>query len=88
MKKFSFILISVFFLIINCNKLRAQTVYITENGKKYHSKNCDLAKTGKKGISLAEAKKQGYEACKKCKAPTELQAVDKPKEVKKENSKK
>jgi len=88
MKKFGFILITAFFLVINTSKLKSQTVYITESGKKYHAKNCDLAKTGKKGISLAEAKKQGYEACKKCKAPTELQTADKPKEIKKETSKK
>lgn len=63
-------------------KLKAQTVYITESGKKYHMKNCDVAKTGKKGIDLAEAKKQGYEACKVCKADKEVLPADKPKEKK------
>lgn len=47
---------------------QAQTVYVTETGKKYHAKNCELAKTGKKGITLSEAKKKGYEPCKNCKA--------------------
>jgi hypothetical protein len=31
----------------------AQTVYVTDKGKKYHAKNCDLVKTGKKGMELA-----------------------------------
>ena len=31
----------------------AQTVYVTDKGKKYHAKNCDLLKTGKKGMELA-----------------------------------
>jgi NOL1/NOP2/fmu family ribosome biogenesis protein len=55
-------------LFLCLSHLKAQTVYITDSGKKYHAKNCSLAKTGKKGIELAEAKKQGYEPCKGCKA--------------------
>jgi NOL1/NOP2/fmu family ribosome biogenesis protein len=58
----------VFLFLLSTVKLKAQTVYITESGKKYHAKNCSLVKTGKKGIELAEAKKQGYEPCKHCKA--------------------
>ncbi len=56
------------FFLLSAVKLKAQTVYITESGKKYHAKNCTIVKTGKKGIILAEAKKQGYEPCKSCKA--------------------
>lgn len=41
------------------------TVYVKENGKKYHKRNCKLVK-GKKGIKLSEAKKNGYEPCKVC----------------------
>jgi NOL1/NOP2/fmu family ribosome biogenesis protein len=89
MKKFILTLALATFFI--AGKLTAQTVYITESGKKYHAKNCDVAKTGKKGIELAEAKKQGYEACKSCK-PEEVKAVepkaaDKPKEQPKEKAK-
>ncbi len=57
--------IVAFFLFVIATK--AQTVYVSENGKKFHKKNCDLVKTGKKGIELKEAKKQGLEACKHCK---------------------
>jgi hypothetical protein len=57
-----------FLLLANYENLSAQTVYVTENGKKYHAKNCSLAKTGKKGLTLSEAKKGGFEPCKACKA--------------------
>ncbi|OYU95554.1 MAG: hypothetical protein CFE21_10445 [Bacteroidetes bacterium B1(2017)] len=57
-----------FLFLANISRSSAQTVYVTESGKKYHAKNCDIVKTGKKGLELAEAKKQGYEPCKSCKA--------------------
>lgn len=43
-------------------------VYVTEQGKSYHVKNCRL-KHGSKGMPLAEAKKKGYKPCKICKPP-------------------
>ncbi|MES2130975.1 MAG: hypothetical protein V4506_01430 [Bacteroidota bacterium] len=67
------ILVSIFalgFLLLS-SSMKAQTVYITDSGKKYHAKNCSIVKTGKKGIDLAEAKKQGYEPCKACKVESE-----------------
>ena len=57
-----------FLLLLNYGNLLAQTVYVTDKGKKYHAKNCGLAKTGKKGMSLDKAKKGGFEPCKACKA--------------------
>lgn len=79
MKSNNIISILVIALFLCVGKLKAQTVYVTDNGKKYHMKNCDVAKTGKKGIELSEAKKKGYEACKVCKAPSENKEVDKAK---------
>lgn len=81
---FSFFILSFFilsFFIITSN-LKAQTVYITETGKKYHSKNCEVVKTGKKGIELTEAKKIGYEPCKICKENQKSEVLDKPKDKK------
>ena len=77
-----FISACIIVLCLLTGKVKAQTVYVTDSGKKYHMKNCDVAKTGKKGIDLAEAKKQGYEPCKICKADKEAQIADKPKEKK------
>ena len=54
----------------------AQTVYSTEKGKKFHKKNCSVVNEGKKGIELAEAKKQGLTACSVCKPDS---PADKPK---------
>jgi hypothetical protein len=74
-------------LFLCFSHLKAQTVYITESGKKYHAKNCDMVKTGKKGIDLALAKKQGYEPCSFCKKDLEITG-DKPKKVKKKSESK
>ncbi len=80
MKTHNLLFISILFLAISFSKLKAQTVYVTESGKKYHSKNCSTAKTGKKGMELTVAKKNGYEPCKICKADEVV--ADKPKETK------
>lgn len=73
----------VFALFLFGTKLKAQTVYVTETGKKYHAKNCDIVKTGKKGIELSEAKKKGLEPCKSCKVEKAIQPIaDKPKDKK------
>jgi hypothetical protein len=72
MKTLKLFYILIFAALFSLGKLSAQTVYVTENGKKYHAKNCSLAKTGKKGIELKEALKQGYEPCKQCKSDAVL----------------
>lgn len=77
-----FVFVSCLFLL----SIKAQTVYVTDTGKKYHTKNCDKAKTGKKGIELADAKKQGYEPCKFCKNESDV-AGDKPKDKKETKTK-
>jgi hypothetical protein len=70
---------SILFIVLGIAKITAQTVYITESGKKYHAKNCSVAKTGKKGILLKDAKKEGYEPCKICKANKITMVEDKKK---------
>lgn len=79
MKKLIRIVLFIAFVVLaGISKSSAQTVYITDNGKKYHAKNCDIVKSGKKGIELADAKKKGLEPCKSCKVeavkPTEKKA--------------
>lgn len=41
-------------------------VYITNTGKKYHVNGCRHLAKSKHKISLADAKRQGYTACKNC----------------------
>jgi hypothetical protein len=61
----------------------AQTVYVTKTGTKYHRESCHYLKYSKYAISLADAKKKSYEACKVCKPSTtvtgEAVKVDSPK---------
>jgi hypothetical protein len=45
----------------------AQTVFVSSKGKKYHTENCKILAADKKGMSVEEAKKEGYKACRKCK---------------------
>lgn len=51
MKIKTIISVIAFILFLNTSQAKAQTVYITESGKKYHAKNCDVAKTGKKELN-------------------------------------
>ncbi len=81
MKTKNILAICVIALFLIGSKLTAQTVYVTETGKKYHAKNCDIVKTGKKGITLEEAKKKGLEPCKVCKVEAESKTADKPKAI-------
>lgn len=78
----SFLVIAIITICFLASNVSAQTVYVTESGKKYHAKNCNIVKTGKKGMEVSEAKKKGYTPCASCKA----EAI-KP-EDKKENTKK
>jgi len=82
--------ISVLFLIFSVLFLMrsySQTVYVQENGKKYHMKNCSVGGTGKKGMSIAEAKKLGYTPCKVCKPDEAMNDKTKPAEKPKEQPK-
>jgi hypothetical protein len=76
-----FILVFALILFSGIMNLNAQTVYVTEKGKKYHAKNCDLVKSGKKGMELAAAKKAGFGPCGHCKVEA---TADKKEEAKKE----
>jgi hypothetical protein len=64
--------------------VNAQTVYIAETGKKYHTKNCPSLKNGKKEMQLKDAQKKGYKACPQCGAdkivPEKKKEVAKKKE--------
>lgn len=67
MKRLTQIFVVAVLLFVTTSALQAQTVYVTEGGKKYHAKNCSVVKTGKTGMELKDAKKKGYEPCNVCK---------------------
>jgi hypothetical protein len=48
---------------------KAQTVYVTRTGKKYHRDGCRYLAASKTAISLKDAKAKGYTACKVCHPP-------------------
>ena len=62
LKLFIFVISMVF-----VNHIKAQTVYITKSGEKYHTASCRYLKYSKKEIKLEDAISRGYEACKVCK---------------------
>lgn len=56
-----------FFILFFCTvKVTAQTVYIAETGKKYHTKNCPAVQKSNKEIDLKVAQKKGYKPCHNC----------------------
>jgi hypothetical protein len=56
----------IFAFVLN---ICAQTVYVTDNGMKYHQKDCQYAKNAKP-MSLADAKAKGYTPCSACNKST------------------
>lgn len=70
-----------FYILLFCAvKVNAQTVYIAETGKKYHTKNCPALQKSNKEIDLKVAQKKGYKPCHNCGAEK-----IKPKEERKED---
>jgi hypothetical protein len=46
------------------------TVYITKTGEKYHKGSCSSLRKSKIEIKVSEAKKRGFEPCKRCSPPS------------------
>ena len=67
-----FLILSLLFLFACASPTTstAQTVYVTKTGKKYHTESCRYLSHSKISLSLTEAKKKYYEACKVCKPTT------------------
>lgn len=62
-------LLTVIFLLLSALTF-AQTVYVTNTGKKYHKSSCSYLSKSKISISLEDAKSSGYTPCKRCKPQT------------------
>ena len=54
-------------LLLFSFSLKAQTVYKTPSGAKYHLATCHMVKNVSEAITLAKAKELGLEPCKICK---------------------
>lgn len=64
MKKF--LILSLFLVAGLAVKTKAQTVYASAKGEKYHTADCKLSGDAN-GMELADAKKAGKGACAVCK---------------------
>lgn len=64
------------------SNLKAQTVFVSSKGKKYHMENCHGLAPDKRALAIEEAEKQGFKAHKGCKVKkmVKKQATRKPKE--------
>lgn len=62
--------------------LKAQTVFVSSKGKKYHMENCHGLAPDKRALTIEEAEKQGFKAHKGCKVKkmVKKQEARKPKE--------
>jgi hypothetical protein len=48
---------------------KAQTVYVTRTGKRYHREACRYLASSKIPMTLKDAKAHGYTPCKVCRPP-------------------
>ena len=62
-------ILKIIFLLLLTTGVKAQMVYKTPSGKKYHLANCSTVKNVSQEISLEDAVKAGLEPCKICNPP-------------------
>ena len=63
-------LFRIIILLLLSASLKAQTVYKTPSGAKYHTANCHMVKNVSEAIPLSKATELGLEPCKICKPAT------------------
>ncbi|WP_366927246.1 DUF5763 domain-containing protein [Flavobacterium sp.] len=66
--------ILVLLLLLSPIFVKAQTVYKTPSGKKYHTSNCHTVKNTSEALSVEDASAIGLTPCKICK-PSQIQGV-------------
>jgi hypothetical protein len=59
-------LLRIIILLLLSASLKAQTVYKTPSGAKYHTANCHMVKNVSEAISLSKATELGLQPCKIC----------------------
>jgi len=65
-------MLKILALLLLSVSLKAQTVYKTPSGEKYHLATCHMVKNVSEKITVEEAKQLGLQPCKICKPPTVL----------------
>src|SRR5829696_4060048 len=64
---FTMPMLRIIILLLVTASLKAQTVYKTPSGAKYHTANCHMVKNVSEAISLSRAAEPGLQPCKICK---------------------
>jgi hypothetical protein len=59
-------LLRIIVLLLLSSSLKAQTVYKTPSGAKYHTADCRMVKNVSEAISISKTKELGLEPCKIC----------------------
>lgn len=62
-------LIRILFFLLLSLSLKAQTVYKTPSGAKYHLATCRMVKNVSEQLTISKAQELGLEPCKICKPP-------------------
>ncbi len=75
MKKLLLYLVLFSILYVNA---KAQTVYVTKYGKKYHTSECRYIKNSAIEIDLSDAVARGYDACSVCHPPSSTSSGSSP----------
>jgi hypothetical protein len=60
-------ILRIIILLLLCTSLKAQTVYKTPSGAKFHTASCHTVKNVSQAISISEATELGLQPCKICK---------------------
>jgi hypothetical protein len=63
-------MLKILALLLISVSLKAQTVYKTPSGKKYHLGTCHMVKNVSEEITVSKAKELGLEPCKICRPDT------------------
>src|SRR5215218_7323998 len=63
-------LLRIIILLLLTASLKAQTVYKTPSGAKYHTANCHTVKNVSEAITISQAIELGLQPCKICKPAT------------------
>lgn len=71
------IILSLLLVVFSFGKVFSQTVYITQNGIKYHTKACKNVGPTAEKVTLYQAQQYNKRPCSECHPPTKVVATKK-----------
>lgn len=76
-----YVVLLLAFSLLASQPTKAQQVYVTKSGEKYHLTTCQYLKSSKIAIELEKALDLGYSPCKVCRPPIEGEQVNERKQL-------